>query len=73
MLCQISGESEKSTISRCNAGSSRAGGDRTHDRGIMTWEQSVGLVRWRRIGLQIPELFVRRCRIGPVVSDWYVG
>jgi hypothetical protein len=38
---------------------SRAGGDRTHDRGIMRWEQTVGVVRW--------------CRIGPVVSVWYVG
>jgi len=23
----------------------RAGGDRTHDRGIMSWEQTVGMVR----------------------------
>ena len=27
----------------------RAGGDRTHDRGIMRWLQTVGLVRWGRI------------------------
>jgi hypothetical protein len=24
----------------------RAGGDRTHDPGIMRWMQTVGLVRW---------------------------
>jgi hypothetical protein len=30
---------------------SRAGEDRTHDRGIMRWQQTVGMVRWRRIGL----------------------
>jgi len=53
--------------------SSRAGGDRTHDRGIMRWEQMVELVRWRRIGPKINELFVEWCRFGPAVSDWCVG
>ena len=51
----------------------RAGGDRTHDRGIMRWKQTVGLVRWRRNGLKKSEFFVRWCRIGLVTSDWYVG
>jgi hypothetical protein len=50
-----------------------ADGDRTHDRGIMRWEQTVGLVRWRRIGPKKFHLFVRWCRIGPVVSVRYVG
>jgi hypothetical protein len=36
----------------------RAGGDRTHDRGIMRWEQTVELVRCCRIGPKINELFV---------------
>ena len=29
----------------------RAGGDRTHDRGIMRWNHIVVLVRWRRFGM----------------------
>lgn len=29
---------------------STAGGDRTHDRAIMRWKQSVEMVRWREIG-----------------------
>jgi hypothetical protein len=42
----------------CNRGSatrSRAGGDRTHDRGIMRWERSVGIVRWCRIRSELKE------------------
>jgi len=35
---------------------SRAGGDQTHDRGIMRWLLSVGLVRWRRIHPDIKEI-----------------
>ena len=52
---------------------SRAGGDRTHDRGIMRWEQSVGLVQWCRFRPGNAEFIVRWRRIGPVVSVWYVG
>ena len=39
----------------------------------MRWEQTVGLVGWRRIGPKMSENFVRWCRIGPVVSDWSGG
>src|ERR1035438_9717529 len=34
---------------------SRAGGDRTHDRGIMRWLQTVGMVRWCRIHPDLKE------------------
>jgi hypothetical protein len=34
---------------------SRAGGDRTHDRGIMRWMRSVGMVRWCRFGPDLKE------------------
>jgi len=39
----------RSSTGRRNFSSSRADGDRTHDRGIMRWPQTVGMVRWRRI------------------------
>jgi hypothetical protein len=32
-----------------------AGGDRTHDRGIMRWERSVGIVRRCRIRSELKE------------------
>jgi len=34
----------------------RAGGDRTHDRGIMRWLQTVGMVRWRRNHPELKEI-----------------
>jgi hypothetical protein len=46
--------------------SSGPGGDRTHDRGIMRWEQLVGLVGWRRIGPASSEFFSRRYSIAPL-------
>jgi hypothetical protein len=50
-----------------------AGGDRTHNRGIMRWEQSVELVRRGRIRPGFSASIVRWCWIRPVVLDWYVG
>jgi hypothetical protein len=38
-----------------------------------TWEQTVGLVRWRRFGPGILDSFVRWCRTGQVAAVWYVG
>ena len=52
---------------------SRAGGDRTHDRGIMRWEQTVGVVRWRRFHPDFIRKDVRWRRNGLVVPVWYVG
>src|SRR5665213_1564759 len=48
------------------------GGDRTHDRGIMRWEQSVGLVPWCRIRPSFTGIVARWCRFRPVVSVWSV-
>ena len=54
----------------------RAGGDRTHDRGIMTRKQTAGLVLSRRIGSRFPENtsgrvgLVRWCRIGMWDEMW---
>ena len=54
----------------------RAGGDRTHDRGIMRWLQTVGMVRLGRIHLDLKENlsggvgFVRLCRIGLWDETW---
>ena len=52
---------------------SRAGGDRTHDRGIMRWLQTVGVVLWCRSGLDFSEFFVLWCRSRLVGLEWYVG
>ncbi len=54
----------------------RAGGDRTHDRGIMRWMQSVGSDRWCRICPELNENSsggvgsVRWCRIGMWDFPW---
>jgi hypothetical protein len=64
------------TLSNCKESHrypGRAGGDRTHDRGIMRWRQSIGLIRRCRIGPKNAGSFVRWCQFGPVVSDWFVG
>lgn len=45
----------------------------------MRWEQTVGSVRWRRIGPKQFGFFVRWGQFGPFVSDspgvlvWHVG
>ena len=39
----------------------------------MRWMQTVGLVRWRRIGPKMTAFSVRWCRNRPVVSEWFVG
>ena len=48
--------SDREYNKRCGNAFSRAGGDRTHDRGIMGWLLSVGLVRWSRIHPDIKEI-----------------
>ena len=54
----------------------RAGGDRTHDRGIMRWMHPVGIVQWGRIHPDLKENssgdvgLVRWCWIGMWDEMW---
>jgi hypothetical protein len=64
-LCKASPGTVSTRNSRVFTHFGRAGGDRTHDRGIMRWEQTVEVVRWRRIHPSITHC--------PVASVWSGG
>jgi hypothetical protein len=51
----------------------RAGGDRTHDRGIVRWMRTVRMVSWCRYRLESSGIPVLWCRSRLVELDRYVG